>query len=136
MRGIWRGLVARTELTDEDFMRRLRRGIEVHDRLRRPLLAFYLGLALAFIGLLIATFLQLQNMLKQFGNAAQGLVPGFLLGVVVGVSIGLLTVKIVHGLITALMPLRMERLLLHYYDAFRELIQETAEASESTESRP
>ncbi|MGH7174158.1 MAG: hypothetical protein ACRELF_05675 [Gemmataceae bacterium] len=115
MQGIWQGLVARFEVTDEEHVRRVRRAVAAYDRWRRRFLAFYVGLAIAYVGLLVAVAVLLQK-LKQLGNP-QGLAPGFLVGLALGAMTAGLAAKIVHGLLAALMPLRTERLLLQCYDA-------------------
>ena len=130
---IWRGVAARFEVTDEEHVRRVRRSVTAYDRWRRPLLAFYAGLAVAFVGLLVAVALLLQG-LMQWGNL-QALAPGFLVGLALGGMVGGLVFKGVHGLMAVLAPLRTERLLLQYYDALTELAQGSAAACESVESR-
>jgi hypothetical protein len=103
------------------------------ERLRRPLLFFYIGGAISFIGLLIFAAVALQG-LKQM--AIQGLGAGFFIGFSVGLMLGGLAMQLVHGLFTALMPQRTERLLLRYYDALTELAEQSAVAGERGENRP
>jgi hypothetical protein len=130
---IWRSAVARFDPTDEEHVRRVRLAVAVYDRWRRPLLALYTGLAIGFVGLLVAAGALLQG-LMQWGNM-QGLAPGFLIGLALGAMLRGLAVKIGHGLMTWLLPPRTERLLLRYYDALIELAQESAAVSDSVESR-
>ena len=129
---IWRSVAARFDPTDEEHMRRVRLAVAAYDRWRwrRPLLALY---TIGFVGLLVTVGALLQG-LMQWGNM-QGLAPGFLIGLALGVMLGGLVVKLGHGLMTLLLPLRTERLLLRYYDALTELAQESAAVGGSVESR-
>jgi hypothetical protein len=130
MRSIWRGVAARFQVTDEEHVERVRRTLAAHGRRRRLLVALYAVSAVAFIGLLVATALLLQG-LMQWGNM-QGLAPGFLVGLGLGAMVGGLALTIGHGLVTALAPLRTERLLLHYHDALAGI----AEAPAATALQP
>lgn len=104
----------RSSLPDAEVVERVRCGIARYDRVRGWLIALYLGLAAALIGLAISVpeFIQ---------KVAAGLGPGFAVGGAIGASIGLLAVHIAHGLVRALCGgSRPERLLVRYYDLVQE----------------
>jgi hypothetical protein len=105
--------------TEAEFVERVRRGIARYDRLRRALVVLYGVLALALLGLLVAV--------SEFIRGGQwpGLGPGFGVGLVLGSSLGLLAIKIAHGLVSAFCQGgRTERLLVKYYDAVRDIAVE------------
>jgi hypothetical protein len=129
----WRSAAAWFDPTDEEHLRRVRLAVAAYDSCRRPLLALYIGLAIVYVGLLVAIGALLQA-LRQWGNM-QGLAPGFFIGLALGAMLGGLAVQIGHGLVTFLLPPRTERLLLRYYDALTELAQESAAVGDSVESR-
>jgi AcrR family transcriptional regulator len=115
-------------LSDAEFVDRVRRGLARYDRLRGPLLALYLGLAVGFVALVIAAAEFIR------GAAWPGLGPGFAVGLALGTSLGLLAVKIAHGLVGALCGVgRAERLLVRHYDAARRFGGERADEERHAE---
>lgn len=110
-----------SSLSDAGFVDRIRHSIAWYDSLRGRLLALDLGLAVAFIALAIAA--------TEFIRGAAWLGPGFGVGLVLGASLGLLAVKIAHGLVSAVCGTgRTERLLVRYYDLAQEFAGERAGA--------
>jgi len=114
---------------EAEFVERVRHGIARYDRLRWALVALYGVLALVLVGLAVAV--------SEFIRAGQwpGLGPGFVVGLVLGSTLGLLAIKIAHGLVSALCRGgRTERLLVKYYDAARD-IEVAPGACEAAEPR-
>jgi hypothetical protein len=102
--------------SDAALVERIRDGIARYDRLRWALGAVYVILTVAFFGLVASVSAFVRDQLWP----AMG--PGFLVGLSLGSSLGLLAVKIGHGLLTALTTGgRAERLLVRYHDTLRAL---------------
>jgi hypothetical protein len=104
-------------MTDEQFIERLRRQLAVFDRWRRPLLALYVALAVAFAWITAEAVMRLGDA-AQPGNGRQGMIPGFAFGMLMGVGLGLTLQKIINALVL-LFSGRRERLLVRCYDALR-----------------
>jgi hypothetical protein len=105
--------------SDEQHVERLRRSMASFDRWRRPLLAFYALIAVIFLGVLVGTFILLNDLGRNMGMGGWG--PGFVIGLVMGASLGFSALKIMYMFINILLGFRNERLLITYYDAFREM---------------
>jgi hypothetical protein len=107
-----------SKISDEEFIERLRGTMATWDRLRRRLRVFYLLLAVAVVGLVVAVCLLLTNLM---GRGIQGQNLGFALGFILGLFLGGLTFKVGFGLMDSLScGYRSERLLIRYYDAIRQ----------------
>src|SRR5262245_31954278 len=83
------------------------------DRWRPWLRVIYAIALVALIGL-VASSIQVVRWFMQPGNHLP--VFGFGLGLFLGISQGLLTIKVAHGLMTPFSALRTERLLIRYHD--------------------
>lgn len=103
----------RTPQTDDDYIARLRRTVVLVDRWRPWLRAFYGVLLILLIGL-VAMSIQAVRFFMQPGNNLP--IFGFGFGLFLGISQGVLIIKIAHGFVTPFSSLRTERLLIHYYD--------------------
>jgi hypothetical protein len=125
MRDILQVIRSWTHPTDQVHIERLRRSILAYERWRSFLVALYL---VAFAGLMLLSVCLIvfaTRMGQNFGQAAVGTTPGFVIGIVLGASFGLTTVKVVHGLLDAVFGLRNERLLIRFHDAYRDLCQQS-----------
>ena len=83
-------------------------------------LFLYVVITGMFIGAVVAAMILLERLSRGLGNqnARWG---GFLLGLVIGVCLGLMALKIGHGIVDILLGYRNERLLIKYHDALEEL---------------
>jgi hypothetical protein len=75
---------------------------------------------LTFIGLLVAAVVVLDHFRELWPGQAQGIMPGFIVGLLVGASLGGVAAHIGEGFVRVLSMCRSERLLVQYYDALRE----------------
>jgi hypothetical protein len=113
-----------SNISDEEFIERLRTSLATWDRLRRRLFVIYVLSGVVIVGLLIAVCLLLANLLRL---GMQGQNAGFALGVILGLLLGELAFKVVYGLVDSLSGgYRSERLLIRYYDAIRQFNREAA----------
>jgi uncharacterized membrane protein len=112
------------DVSDEQYVERVRRSVNSFDRWRRPLTILYVLLAVIHIGLFVAVVLLMDSFGRNLGML--GWPPGFLVGLSLGAMLGLSTIKSVHGLMNVLIGVHNERLLIRYHDALRE-IRETGE---------
>jgi hypothetical protein len=121
MRDIERGDSPSAGIPDEQRIERLRRTIASFDRWGGFLKAIYLLASFTFVATLVFAMILMNGMRLNFGNMANGMGGGFVVGLLLGSMLGLFAVNVGHGLIMAFSGLRNERLLIHYHDAYREL---------------
>ncbi len=135
MRNIFQAITAwfdTSQISDEEFIERLRGTMATWDRLRRRLRVFYLLMAVVLVGLIVAVCLWLTNLM---GRGIQGQNLGFALGFILGLTLGGLAFKVVHGLMYSLpRGFRSERLLIRYYDAIRQFNREATALGQESES--
>jgi hypothetical protein len=117
-----------SDADDAEYVERVRRGIAQYDRWRGALVVFHASLAVVFVALLVAA----TEFVRQWVNNIPGLGPGFMVGLAMGAALGLLAVKIAHGLVGALSSAgRYDRLLVRYHDILQELRREPTMDAES-----
>src|SRR5262245_36587827 len=112
----------RRPVTDEEHVQRLRRLVAFMDRWRRPWVALCIALLLALFVMLVM-LVEVLKWLAQANNG-QGVIPGFVVGVGLGATIGMLGFHLGHGLAAGLKVDRTTRLMLNYNDALESLAQE------------
>jgi len=127
MGNFWQRVRSWWSHSDAEHIARIRRDVATYERWRRPLIALYITLSLALVGLAVA-LVKVLNGLQQLG--AQGGWAGFVVGAVFGISFGGLIVKCAHGLEMAFFYGRTERLLIQYHDALAELYLQEPEDQE------
>jgi len=105
-------------LSDEEHVERVRRRCALFHRLRPWFVTLYVALAVALVWILVKAGALVMGLFAPQNAAIPGLL-GFGLGMILGALIGLIAVKIGHGLGMALFGDRTERLLLQYHDALQ-----------------
>jgi NADH:ubiquinone oxidoreductase subunit 6 (subunit J) len=101
---------------DAEFVERIRCGIAKADRFRWMIVMIYVVAIVMLVGLAVAIDSLVRN------RVFQGMGPGFLVGISIGFSFGLLLVNVVHGLLgTIATGGRIERLLVKYFDISRQV---------------
>jgi hypothetical protein len=101
---------------DTEYVERVRRNMARLHRWRPYLLSFYGLLLIAFVGILVA----MAQVLNWLAGIAQGIWQAFAVGVMLGSMVGLLAVKVAHGMANVLLAgRRRDRLLVLYYDALQ-----------------
>ncbi len=113
-------IFSRLHASDDEHIERIRRSMATFDRFRRPLMIFYVVLTFAVIGVSVACVMLLESLNRSLGNQTRGIGPGFILGMMLGIGFGVLALKCGHGLGAILFGYRNERLMIHYYDVYRE----------------
>ncbi len=103
-------------LSDDEFVERIRRRVASHRRWRWWLAGLYGTLAVVFVGLLASFASRAVALLQWLGDLRGGL-GGFGIGIALGLAVGMMGHMIGHGLASALLPPRIEELLVHYHDA-------------------
>lgn len=103
------------QLTDDEFVEKLRRRITLFDRWR----PWFICVSLAVLAATIWVFIKVISLLIGLVQPANAAFPmmGFALGTVAGLSFGFTIAKLLHGLIFAFGGFRAERLLLKHYVA-------------------
>lgn len=103
--------------TEAGRIERIRRNIRAMDRMRPWLIAFHVLAAIVLVVMSIAIAKKFDALL--WANNPGPAQIGVLVGLAYGMGIGILALKLGHGLGWALFGYRNERLLLRYYDAFQ-----------------
>jgi hypothetical protein len=127
MRGVERVDRPPADAPDELRIERLRRAVASFDRWGGFLKSLYLLSALVFLVTFILTLMFLADLGRFFGKIGAGIAPGFLLGMTIGSWFGFMVINLLHGLLEVFSGLRNERLLIRYYDAYRELGEQLAQ---------
>ena len=103
-------------LTDDEYIARLRRGIDQWDRWKYVSVPVVLAVV-AFMGWGLAEGVQKMIMMAQPGNVPNAW-TGIILGGAIGISIGFFIQILLNSFFAPLLhSYRTERLLLKYYDA-------------------
>ncbi len=110
---------AKGQLSDEEFIDRMRRVVERFHRWRPWLIGFHVIMLCVVLSLLFCFQSELNRLALLHVNFF-----GFWLGIVLGFMVGDLTARSVKGIFDALFGVRTETLLLKYHD---ELVQLRAE---------
>src|SRR5262245_6355971 len=92
---LWQRVAVPFEVTDIEYVQRIRRTVALYDRRRWLLLAFCVVLTVGLVGVVVTAVSLFQGLLQ--GRIGQGVVPGFLIGLALGAQLG--------GLIGFLAPL-------------------------------
>ena len=105
--------------TDAEHVARIRLAVARLDRARPWLVAWWLVLAVVWLGALIGFGVRINSMVN--ANAGNGNFPfppwlSAPIGLGLGASLGLSGTHIAHHLVETLLGLRTERLLLRYHD--------------------
>jgi hypothetical protein len=126
--------------SDDEHIERLRRELARLDRLRPWIIAFFAIMTVAYVWLLV----KIGQSLNDFGQPPNNGLPnnnplpnniallnwaGFMLGASFGAVMGLIALKLIHGLMSFVLGRRSERLLVKYHDAFREAQQMLADSA-------
>lgn len=121
-------------IPEDQHVERVRRRLAQFDRLRRWFVGLYVTLAVVFVWLVVKVCTLLAAILQAPNNAAPGFF-GFGIGMTFGVGIGLLAVKIGHGLGSVLFGCRTDRLLVKYHDAVHATSSSATDALDSDDRR-
>jgi hypothetical protein len=127
----WGRATTRLGMTDEEYVERIRRAEAFWERWRRPVRVTN---AVTTVGV-VALFLIGANPFKLLvqGNNAQGLLPGFAIGLMLGVFWGLMMEFATRSLLNSQRSWRTERLLLRYHDALAMLAEQSSPLSEQVD---
>ena len=104
-------------IPDDQFITNIRKSIRFLDRFRMYWILFNVG----FLVLACWTFAEAFRLVVGFGGGNPNpAILGFSTGATIGLSASCIIHQILHNLIYAFANARSERLLLRYYDAFKD----------------
>jgi hypothetical protein len=118
--------LSRFRKTDEEHVEGVRRMVLTFDRWRKPFIALYVLMSIGLVAGMVALLVRLH----QFGQNLNGISVGLVFGIILGAWMGVTIHNIGSALSLFLLGYRNERLLIHYFDASQESLEEDADDEE------